>query len=141
MRAEDAGCRLLTRDTRCRGAQPPGTTIYNPLLQANMRGTDISHIRTHEGWLYLAVVLLLFSLRVIGWSMQSRITREIVLDALLLAVCRRKPAIHATVHSDEGSRYTCHDWQSFLKAHGLECSTSRCRTAMTIQWQGRSSSA
>ena len=87
--------------------------------------TDITHIRTHEGWLYLAVVLDLFSRRVIGWSMQSRITREIVLDALLMAVWRRKPTTSVTVHSDQGSQYTSHDWQAFLKAHGLECSMSR----------------
>lgn len=87
--------------------------------------TDITHIRTYEGWLYLAVVLDLFSRRVIGWSMQSRITREIVLDALLMAVWRRKPAAPVTVHSDQGSQYTSHDWQAFLKAHGLTCSMSR----------------
>jgi len=87
--------------------------------------TDITHIRTHEGWLYLAVVLDLFSRRVIGWSMQSRITREIVLNALLMAVWRRKPTTLVTVHSDQGSQNTSHDWQAFLKAHGLECSMSR----------------
>jgi putative transposase len=65
----------------------------------------------HEGWLYLAVVLDLFSRRVIGWSMQSRITREIVLDALLMAVWRRKPTMPVMVHSDQGSQYTSHDWQ------------------------------
>jgi putative transposase len=62
----------------------------------------------HEGWLYLAVVLDLFSRRVIGWSMQSRITREIVLDALLMAVWRRKPTMPVMVHSDQGSQYTSH---------------------------------
>jgi putative transposase len=87
--------------------------------------TDITHIRTHEGWLYLAVVLDLFSRRIIGWSMQSRITREIVLNALLMAVWRRKPIAPVTVHSDQGSQYTSHDWQAFLNANGLECSMSR----------------
>jgi len=87
--------------------------------------TDITYIRTHEGWLYLAVVLDLFSRRVIGWSMQSRITKELVLDALLMAVWRRKPTSTVIVHSDQGSQYTSHDWQDFLKGHGLEASMSR----------------
>lgn len=87
--------------------------------------TDITHIRTHEGWLYLAVVLDLFSRKIIGWSMQSRITKEIVLDALLMAVWRRNPTSTVTVHSDQGSQYTSHDWQSFLKTHDLEGSMSR----------------
>ena len=87
--------------------------------------TDITHIKTHEGWLYLGVVVDLFSRKVVGWSMQSRITKELVLDALLMAVWRRKPTTAVTVHSDQGSQYTSHDWQSFLKNHGLEGSMSR----------------
>jgi putative transposase len=87
--------------------------------------TDITYIRTHEGWLYLAVVVDLFSRRVIGWSMQSRITKELALDALLMAVWRRNPVLKVTVHSDQGSQYTSHDWSSFLQAHGLEGSMSR----------------
>lgn len=87
--------------------------------------TDITYIRTHEGWLYLAVVVDLFSRRVIGWSMQSRITKELVLDALLMAVWRRNPSNKVMVHSDQGSQYTSEDWSKFLKAHGLEASMSR----------------
>jgi putative transposase len=87
--------------------------------------TDITYIRTHEGWLYLAVVLDLFSRRVVGWSMQSRITKELALDALLMAVWRRKPTSTVMVHSDQGSQYTSHDWQDFLKSHGLKASMSR----------------
>ena len=87
--------------------------------------TDITYIRTHEGWLYLAVVVDLFSRRVIGWSMQSLMTKQIVLDALLMAVWRRKPKNCVLVHSDQGSQYTSYDWQSFLKEHGLEGSMSR----------------
>jgi len=87
--------------------------------------TDITYIRTHEGWLYLAVVLDLFSRRVIGWSMQSRITKELALNALLMAVWRRAPKSLVTVHSDQGSQYTSHEWQSFLEANGLKPSMSR----------------
>lgn len=87
--------------------------------------TDITHIRTHEGWLYLAVVVDLFSRKVVGWSMQSRITKELVLNALLMAVWRRNPKSKVMVHSDQGSQYTSRDWQSFLKDNNLEGSMSR----------------
>ena len=87
--------------------------------------TDITYIRTYEGWLYLAVVIDLFSRQVVGWSMQSRINADLVLDALLMAVWRRKPKNEVLIHSDQGSQYTSDDWQRFLKAHNLVCSMSR----------------
>ena len=62
--------------------------------------TDITYIRTHEGWSYLAVVIDLFSRRVIGWSMQSRMTTDLALQALLAAVWRRKPKQKVMIHSD-----------------------------------------
>ena len=98
---------------------------FNPMAPDEAWVTDITHIRTHEGWLYLAVVVDLFSRKVIGWSMQSRITKDIVLSALLMAVWRRNPKQQVMVHSDQGSQYTSHDWQAFLKANGLEGSMSR----------------
>ena len=57
--------------------------------------------------------------------MQARVTKELVLDALLMAVWRRKPAGKVVVHSDQGSQYTSHDWDSFLRTHGLQGSMSR----------------
>jgi len=87
--------------------------------------TDITHIRTHQGWLCLAVVMDLYSRKVVGWSMHSRIRKELVLNALLMAVWRRKPVKTVTVHSDQGSQYTSHDWQSFLNANNLQASMSR----------------
>ena len=87
--------------------------------------TDITYIRTHEGWLYLAVVLDLFSRQVIGWSMRSRIDSELVMNALLMAVWRRHPKAPVIVHSDQGSQYSSHDWQDFLKANHLVPSMSR----------------
>ena len=87
--------------------------------------TDITYIRTYEGWLYLAVMLDLFSRSVIGWSMQSRIDRSLVLDALLMAIWRRQPAGKVIVHSDQGSQFSSHDWRDFLAAHHLEPSMSR----------------
>ena len=87
--------------------------------------TDITYIRTYEGWLYLAVVLDLFSRQVIGWSMRSRIDGELAINALLMAVWRRNPSSPVIVHSDQGSQYSSHDWQAFLKAHNLVASMSR----------------
>ncbi len=87
--------------------------------------TDITYIRTLEGFVYLAVVIDLYSRRVIGWSLQSRQTTDVVLQALLMAVWRRKPRNRVLIHSDQGSQFTSMDWASFLKAHNLEHSMSR----------------
>jgi len=87
--------------------------------------TDITMIRTYEGWLYLAVVVDLYSRQVVGWSMQARIHADLVLKALLMAVWRRKPKPGLIVHSDQGSQYTGHEWQKFIKDHELICSMSR----------------
>ena len=87
--------------------------------------TDIAYIRTHEGWSYLSVVIDLFSRRVVGWSMQSRMTTDLALQALLAAVWRRKPKQKVMVHSDQGSQYTSTEWQSFISKHNLDASMSR----------------
>ena len=87
--------------------------------------TDITYIRTQEGFAYLAVVIDLYSRRVVGWSMQNRQTTDLVLQALLMAVWRRKPKGKVLIHSDQGSQFTSIDWASFLKAHNLEHSMSR----------------
>ncbi|WP_323018933.1 IS3 family transposase [Castellaniella sp.] len=87
--------------------------------------TDITYIRTHEGWLYLAVVLDLFARTVVGWSMSSRIDADLVLNALLAAVWRRRPKTEVIIHSDQGSQFGSHDWRDFLKAHRLKPSMSR----------------
>ncbi|WP_281549391.1 IS3 family transposase [Kluyvera cryocrescens] len=98
---------------------------FNPDAPDERWVTDITYIRTHEGWLYLAVVVDLFSRKIISWSMQSRMTKDIVLNALLMAIWRRNPLKQVMVHSDQGSQYTSHEWQSFLKSHALEGSMSR----------------
>lgn len=87
--------------------------------------TDITYIRTYEGWSYLAVVIDLFSRRVVGWSMQSRMTTDLALQALLSAVWRRKPKHRVMIHSDQGSQFTGKEWQSFLNKHNLDASMSR----------------
>ncbi len=87
--------------------------------------TDITYIKTCKGFAYLAVVIDLYSRRVVGWSMQSRQTTDVVLQALLMAVWRRKPKSKVLIHSDQGSQFTSMDWASFLKHHNLEHSMSR----------------
>ncbi len=87
--------------------------------------TDITYIRTLEDFAYLAVVIDLYSRRIVGWSMQSRQTTDVVVQALLIAVWRRKPKDRVLIHSDQGSQFTSMDWASFLRAHNLEHSMSR----------------
>lgn len=87
--------------------------------------TDITYIKTYEGFSYLAVVIDLYSRRVVGWAMQSRQPTDLVLQALLMAVWRRKPAEKVLIHSDQGSQFTSIEWASFLKQHNLEHSMSR----------------
>lgn len=73
----------------------------------------MTYIRTHEGWLYLAVVLDLFSRQVIGWSMQPRMESELAINALLMAVWRRQPEEQVIIHSDQGSQFNRYEWQDF----------------------------
>jgi putative transposase len=87
--------------------------------------TDITYIRTWEGWLYLAVVLDLFGRRVVGWSMKPTLARDLVLDALLMAVWRRRPSGRVVIHSDQGSQYGSDDWHRFCREHNLDPSMSR----------------
>ena len=87
--------------------------------------TDITYLRTWQGWLYLAVVVDLYSRKVVGWSMKPTLAKELALDALLMAVWRRKPQAPVLVHSDQGSQYGSDEWRRFCTAHHLEPSMSR----------------
>ena len=86
--------------------------------------TDITYIRTWQGWLYLAVVIDLFSRRIVGWATSATIHRELVLDAVLRAARKRKPRT-AIIHSDQGTQYGSDPWKRFCKSNGLEPSMSR----------------
>ncbi|EMR9636881.1 IS3 family transposase [Escherichia coli] len=85
---------------------------------------DITYLRTDEGWLYLAVVIDLWSRAVIGWSMSPRMTAQLACDALQMALWRRKRPRNVIVHSDRGSQYCSADYQALLKRHNLRGSMS-----------------
>jgi putative transposase len=87
--------------------------------------SDITYIWTHEGWLYLTVFIDLFSRRVVGWSMSSRMKAKAVTDALQMAMWRRRPAAGLIVHSDRGSQYASKAYRRLLDANGFVGSMSR----------------
>lgn len=86
--------------------------------------TDITYIRTWQGWLYLAVVMDLFSRKIVGWAAGPTIHRELVLNAVLTAVRRRRPR-GTLIHSDQGTQYGSDAWRRFCRANHLEPSMSR----------------
>lgn len=87
--------------------------------------TDITYIRTYEGWLYLAVVIDLYSRAVIGWSMKPTMATELALDALMMAVWRRKPKQPVIIHSDQGSQFGSDDFTRWCNDNRLTPSMSR----------------
>jgi len=82
-------------------------------------GADITYLWTAEGWLYLAVVIDLFSRRVVGWALAEHMRVELVVAALAMAVGRRTPPPGLIHHSDRGSQYACHAYQAQLAQHGM----------------------
>jgi putative transposase len=87
---------------------------------------DVTYIATEEGWLYLAVVIDLFSRRIVGWSMKTTVDRSLVIDALEMACLQRRPeAGKAIFHSDRGSQYASDDFRAVMKMYGLVASMSR----------------
>lgn len=86
---------------------------------------DISYIWTHEGWLYVAVVIDLYSRKIVGWSMRPTLSSRLVGDALRMALWERRPAPGLMFHSDRGVQYASHEFQRLLKAHGIIGSMSR----------------
>lgn len=87
--------------------------------------SDITYIWTDEGWVYLATVIDLYSRAVVGWSIQSTMTADLVSNALLMALWRRGFPRDVMCHSDRGSQYCSHAYQALLKKHKLICSMSR----------------
>ena len=98
---------------------------FSPEIPNISWSTDITYVRTWEGWMYLAVVLDLFSRRVIGWSMATHMRTELVLDALEMALKSRYPEAGIIHHSDRGCQYASKAYRDRLSANGIECSMSR----------------
>ena len=86
---------------------------------------DFTYVWTHEGWLFVAVVLDLYARRVVGWSMHATMTAQLVTDALTMAVWRRSPNAALLHHSDQGTQYTSEPFQRLLRELGVTCSMSR----------------
>ena len=110
-----------------------GTEAASNIINRNFKAdapnrkwvTDITQIRTYEGWLYLATVCDLYSRMIIGWSMQNAPTNKLALDALLMAILQRQPKKQVIIHSDCGSQYTSNQWKNFCEKHNLIISMSR----------------
>ncbi len=87
--------------------------------------SDVTYIWTQEGWLYLAVVIDLYSRKVVGWSMNPRMKAQLVCDALKMAIWQRRPKAGLIHHSDRGSQYASRAFRQLLKAHDIKGSMSR----------------
>ena len=119
--------RGLPKDAGQRGAT--GDNLLDRQFQADAPNrkwvADLTYIWTAEGWLYVAVVLDLYSRRAVGWSMQASMTSQLVADALMMAVWRRGRPQALLHHSDQGSQYTSEHFQKLLVEQGITCSMSR----------------
>jgi putative transposase len=98
---------------------------FNPMRPNQTYAGDITYVPTEEGWLYLAVVIDLFSRQIVGWSMDRTMRAELVNNALLMAIWKRKPARGLLWHTDRGSQYASDSHRAILKAHGIIQSMSR----------------
>lgn len=87
--------------------------------------SDITYIYTKEGWLYLATIMDLYSRKIVGWGMEERLTQDLVVKALKMAVDRRRPGRGLLLHSDRGSQYASRYYQRLLWRYGMICSMSR----------------
>jgi len=98
---------------------------FTPLAPNQVWGTDITYLWTQQGWIYLAVVIDLYSRRVVGWCMDRRMNKALVIRALMMAVNLRKPLPGLVHHSDRGSQYASQAYQKLLQQFGMICSMSR----------------
>jgi len=98
---------------------------FNPMRANQTYAGDITYVPTEEGWLYLAVVIDLYSRQIVGWSMDRTMRAELVNNALLMAIWKRKPARGLLWHTDRGSQYASDSHRALLKEHGIIQSMSR----------------
>ncbi len=121
--------RRFARTTDSRHNQPVAPNLlerdFSPGQPNSTWATDITYVGTRQGWLYLAVVMDLFSRRGVGWSMSQQIDRYLVLNALDMALQGRQPPRGLLHHSDRGSQYASTDYQQALATRGIQCSMSR----------------
>jgi transposase InsO family protein len=115
--------------TNSRHSLPVARNLLNQDFTVNAPdhawSADISYIPTDEGWLYIAVLIDLFNREVVGWAASSRMTGQLTINALKMALGRRKPVKGLVHHSDLESQYASADYQRVLKDHGIMCSMSR----------------
>jgi len=127
VRAEPAR-RLLT-STDSAHALPVAPNVLERDFVAGSANTrwccDITYVWTREGWLYLSVVLDLFSRRIVGWTTSASLDRSLVITALKGALSLRHPAPGLLCHSDRGSQYASGEYQALLAERGIVCSMSR----------------
>ncbi|MDP2562984.1 IS3 family transposase [Psychrobium sp. 1_MG-2023] len=97
---------------------------FNPPSINHSWAGDVTYLKTHEGWMYLAIVMDLYSRRIIGWSVSKRMTVDLVAKALKMAITLRKPNKGVIFHSDRGSQYTSHTFGRLLKNNGIVASMS-----------------
>lgn len=121
--------RKFKHTTDSKHHHPIANNILNRDFQAKTPNSkwagDITYIWTDEGWLYLAILLDLFSRKVVGWAMEDRINQQLTLSALRQAIAIRKPSKGLLHHSDRGSQYAAQRYQNTLKAYEMVCSMSR----------------
>lgn len=111
-----------TKPRRRRSSSPTASNLLAAGITATQQDrvwlSDITYLRTAEGWLYLAVVLDAFSRRVVGWAMRERLTSALALDAFNMAYCQRKPLSGLILHSDRGSQYSSGTFRAALRGTG-----------------------
>jgi putative transposase len=120
------------RRFRARADTPASHPLAANLLQQDFTAarvnerwaSDITFISTRQGWLFLAVVMDLYSRRIVGWAMDRRVGRHLVLDAMTMALGYRRPVLPLLHHSDRGPQYTSDDFRDLLDTHGIQCSMS-----------------
>ena len=116
----------VTTDSRKTVAAPNRLEQQFTAAEPNQRWvSDITFIPTHAGWLYLAVIIDLYSRAVIGWAMDKRMKGELVTDALKMALMRREVLNPLLLHSDQGSQYAAAEYRAILAENAIECSMSR----------------
>jgi transposase InsO family protein len=121
--------RFVPRTTDSNHPHPVAANLLDRQFHASSANTrwtcDITYLWTAQGWLYLAVVMDLFSRKIVGWNMTEHLRSELVSDALRMALRRRRPRAALLHHSDRGVQYACRDYQALLAGHGITCSMSR----------------